>query len=120
MQCIIYHQQDFAGLKGCLKTSRDVPKTLIFCQTKDVVVKVYLALSQSTAVQGSISMYHGSLSEATKAVIQHQFQQSHTLMCVVATIAFGLVSIVSILTTMASHMSYTSPVYDNSLRLIGY
>ena len=87
-----------AELSPSLLKTCDVPKTLVFCQTKDVVVKVYLALSRSIA---------------SKAVIQHQLQQSHTLICVVATIAFGLVSIVSILTTMASCMSYTSPVYGN-------
>lgn len=95
---VLYYgiQQDSGGLKLCLEKSKsrdDIPKTLIFCQTKDMAVKVYSELLQHTAFKDSISMYHASLSEATKLAIQHRYGHTDLLKCVVATVAFGLVSV---------------------------
>ena len=88
--CVYFNtQQDF----GCLKlrfvsNSHDaIPKTLNICQTKDTVVRVYLALSQYIASKDSISMDHASLSVVTRSLIQHRYQHTDVLRCVVATVA---------------------------------
>lgn len=88
-----YTQQHFGDLKLCLKKLKSLDDSLLFCQTKGVVVKVYLPLSQCTAFWHHISMYHASLSEATKLAIQHRYGHTNLLKCVVSTVAFGLVSV---------------------------
>ena len=67
-------------------------KTLIFSQTKDDVYKVFSFLRASSLHKCTVSMYHASQSEETKAFIQSTFQSSMTeLRCLSATIAFGMV-----------------------------
>ena len=83
-----------SGLIASLKTGKpeSSPKTLIFCQTKEAVVKVYRLLLHSAKSRESVSMFHASLTKTTKQAIQQEFQSpSSALRCLVATVAFGMV-----------------------------
>ena len=72
----------------------DVPKMIIFCQSKDAAVKIYRFLSGSAYRKESVSMFHASLTQNTKRVIQEKFQSSTCILrCLVATVAFGMVCI---------------------------
>lgn len=74
------------------KDASDIPKMLIFTQTKDMTCKVYSFLMNSVSKKHWIGMYHASLTQVTKSFIQRQFQNDESeLRCSVATIAFGMV-----------------------------
>ena len=79
-----------SGLIASLKTGKpeSTPKTLIFCQTKEAVVKVYRLLLHSAKSRESVSMFHASLTKTTKQEFQ---SSSSALRCLVATVAFGMV-----------------------------
>ena len=67
-------------------------KTLIFCNTKDIAVKVYWLLTHSTHSKEFVSMFHASLTQGTKQTIAESFQsQNSPLRFLVATVAFGMV-----------------------------
>ena len=69
-----------------------MPKTIVFVTTKDAAVKVYRLLHHSIGGTGFVSMFHASLTEATKASIIADFQPVHSkLRILVATVAFGMV-----------------------------
>lgn len=95
MGYICLFQWDLAGLVSILRTykhPKEVPKTLIFCQTKDAVCKVYKLLSKADCTGKLVSMFHASLTQATKSHMQHSFQSSSSgLRCLAATVAFGMV-----------------------------
>ena len=85
------------GIISCLKgakESKDIPKTLVFCRTKEAAVNMYRLLLQSSSRRDYVSMFHASLTKATKQAIQHNFQSpTSALRCLVATVAFGMVSV---------------------------
>ncbi len=66
------------------------PKILVYTLTKNVTCKVYDVLSKAIQNKHCVSMYHASLTPATKSHIHMAFQ-SGTLRCLVSTIAFGMV-----------------------------
>ena len=69
-----------------------VPKTLIFSQTKDAVYKIYNFLHTSAKYPKSVSMFHASQSDKTRAFVQSSFYSaSSEIRCISATIAFGMV-----------------------------
>lgn len=68
------------------------PKMLIYTLTKNTACKVYEILYKSVNNSKCVSMYHASLTPATKAHIHSEFQKDGTLQCLVSTIAFGMVS----------------------------
>lgn len=78
---------DFAGIVHMLKTR--APKILVYTLTKNVTCKVYDVLSKAIQNKHCVSMYHASLTPATKSHIHMAFQ-SGTLRCLVSTIAFGM------------------------------
>ena len=41
-------------------------------------------------------MYHASLTSETKSYCQHEFAKEGSIRCLVATVAFGMVSIITI------------------------
>ena len=94
---LLYLQSDLDGIASLLKGAKepiDVPKMIIFCQSKEAAVKIYRFLSGSAYHKESVSMFHASLTQNTKRVIQERFQSSTcTLRCLVATVAFGMVCI---------------------------
>ena len=51
----------------------EIPKTIIFTQTKDMASKVYDVLKKSAFKSHYGSMYHASLTQRTKSFVQHQF-----------------------------------------------
>ena len=73
------------------KSAVEVPKTLIFCRTKNDCSKVYRHLIRSAVNKQTVSMYHASLTEATRAQVHADFKSGLQLLCVPATIAFGMV-----------------------------
>ena len=76
------------------KDVNDVPKMMIYTQTKDVTCKVFSYLRKSAPQKHWIGMYHASLTEKTKVFMQRQFQNNESqLRCLVATIAFGMVCV---------------------------
>lgn len=72
-----------------LKTG--APKMLIYTLTKNAACKVYDMLSKSVHSSQCVSMYHASLTPATKTHMHSEFQKNGTLRCLVSTIAFGMV-----------------------------
>lgn len=95
-QPCFYSQSDLSGIVSLFKGAKepqDVPKMIIFCQTKEAAVKIYrLLLIQSSCNKEYVCMFHASLTRTTKVVIQQRFQSSSsTLRCLVATVAFGMV-----------------------------
>ena len=85
-----------ARLGETLKNTVDphtVPRTVIFCRRKNVVCSVFEFLRQCAKNKRCAAMYHASLTETTKREIYDQFSnpRSHVC-CLVATIAFGMVS----------------------------
>ena len=72
----------------------EIPKTIIFTQTKDMASKVYDVLKKSAFKSHYVSMYHASLTQRTKSFVQRQFGTNEScLRCLVATIAFGMVGL---------------------------
>lgn len=69
----------------------EVPKTIIFCGTKNNCSKVYCHLVKAAHSKHSVSMYHSSLTQATKAQMHDDFKSGVQLRCLSATIAFGMV-----------------------------
>ena len=66
------------------------PKTIIYTLTKNSACKVYEMLRKSVHNSHCVSMYHASLTPATKAHVHSEFQKG-TLRCLVSTVAFGMV-----------------------------
>ena len=86
-------KHDFGGLADILSKDEDqAPKTIVFCRTKNDCSKVYLFLRKCAYDKHSVSMYHSSLTQTTKAEIQNKFKSGDHLRCLSATIAFGMVN----------------------------
>ena len=69
------------------------PKVVVFCSRKDAVSTIFQFLRQSAKTKESVAMYHASLTDDTKKHIYTDFSTPHsTIRCLVATIAFGMVS----------------------------
>ena len=86
-------QNDLQSLASGLRSAKcpqDFPKTLIFCQTKEITSKIYTYLS--CYQRDRTGMYHASLTKETR---QHTYRlyrdPGSQLRCIVATIAFGMV-----------------------------
>lgn len=91
LDVILFLKRDLAGLSEVLgKSSMEVPKTIIFCGTKNNCSKVYCHLVKA-ANKSAVSMYHSSLTKATKTKIHDDFKSGTQLRCLAATIAFGMV-----------------------------
>ena len=73
-------------------------KMLVYAQTKNAACKVYEMLSKSVQNKRSVSMYHASLTPATKKQLHADFRHdSGDLQCLVTTVAFGMVRSFNIL-----------------------
>ena len=68
-----------------------IPKTIIFCQTKNNVCKVYKCLQSTAKNKQSVGMYHASMTRNSKTVVQNEFEQNSSLRVLTATVAFGMV-----------------------------
>ena len=69
-----------------------IPKTIIFCQTKNNVCKVYKCLKTASKDSLSVGMYYASMTQDTKTIIQNEFSGTSKLKVLVATVAFGMVN----------------------------
>ena len=68
-----------------------VPKTVVFCRTKDKACEVYLFLrSAAPHSKGSLGLYHASLTPETKSHTRAMFTNSD-IRVLAATIAFEMV-----------------------------
>lgn len=85
----LYTKRDLAGVADALSRN-EMPKTLIFCCTRNDCAKVYTFLSKSAHRQ--VSMYHSSLTQNTKSKVQSSFGYGGQLRCLSATVAFGMVN----------------------------
>ena len=84
-------QKDFQGMIASLQSKEilSVPKTIVFVQTKTMACKVFASLHRSAVGREHINMYHASLKE----YVRTEFAKSGSkLRCLVATVAFGMVS----------------------------
>ena len=69
-----------------------MPKTIIFTRSKDLACKIAYTLQQSAVKKNYVGVYHASLTQHTKRVIQEGFSSAtSSLRCLVATVAFGMV-----------------------------
>ena len=82
------HKRDLAGVADALSRNA-MPKTLIFCCTRNDCAKVYGFLRKSAHRQ--VSMYHSTLTQTTKTEVQSSFRCGGRLRCLSATVAFGMV-----------------------------
>lgn len=73
------------------RSATEVPKTIFFCRTKNDCSKVYYHLAKAAVCKRTVSMYHASLTQATKAQLYDDFKSGVRLLCLSATIAFGMV-----------------------------
>ena len=81
-----------AHILSTTESPSTVPKTIVFSQTKDDVYTVFRFLHGASTHKSSVTMYHASQSQETKAFNQSNFRSSLTeLRCISATIAFGMV-----------------------------
>ena len=83
----ILMQNDLRSLASGLKSAKfpqDFPKTLIFCQTKDITSKI--------CQKDRIGMYHASLTKETRQHIYRLYRDPGSkLHGVIATVTFGMV-----------------------------
>ena len=89
-------QSDLDGLAKFLRlaTDIDIPKTIVYVQSKDVAWKVHHLLQQAALKRCYVGMYRADLTSHTKSVVHQHFRgSSSTLRCLVATVAFGMVGI---------------------------
>lgn len=88
-------QRNLGRLASLLATETDlakIPKTIIYCHTKDSACKVYSFLKKASKAKHAVDVYHASLSELHKTFVQSAFQSTTSeIRCLVATIAFGMV-----------------------------
>ena len=88
-------QDDLSGIARCLNSNDpgSIPKTVIFFNTKALVVRAYLYLRNRAYHKHYVGAYHSSLREETKQFISRSFSTSTTEMrCLCSTVAFGMVS----------------------------
>ena len=85
-------KRDFGGLAEAFKKQQEVPKTIIFCRTKNDCSKIYCYLCKYAHAKHSVSMYHSSLTPSTKAQVRDNFKSGAQLRCLSATVAFGMVN----------------------------
>ena len=81
------------GLKCVFSTAlsaEDIPKTIIFCHTKEVTCKVYEFLMRASPKRDYVAMYHANLTQHTKKYVYDNFRGGQ-IRCISATIAFGMV-----------------------------
>ena len=66
-----------AGLLSKLESSEpeQIPKTVIFCQTKNNVRKVYKCLKSAAKNKLSVEMYHPLMTKNSKALVQNELAQ---------------------------------------------
>lgn len=83
-----------------LTNPSDIPKILLFVQTKNIACKVYGFLISTAFSSSYVGMYHASLTHFTKERIRADFQGNTNLRCLVATVAFGMVGIIVIVHTL--------------------
>ena len=90
MHYCLHLKRDLADLVYMMNEKEDAPKTIVFCRTRNDCAKVYSFLCKS-APRNTVSMYHSSLTQATKRQVQADFKSGTELRCLSATIAFGMV-----------------------------
>ena len=72
----------------------DIPKTIVYVQTKDMAWKVFHFLEQTAAKRCYVGMYHANLTSHTKSVVYQDFRgSSSSLRCLLATVTFGMVGV---------------------------
>ena len=91
---MIIVQKDLNGI--CVKLAaqdpEDIPKCLLFAQTKNIACKIFSFLRRFSLDRRYVSMYHASLTQRTKEFLRSEFSSSRShLRCLVSTIAFGMV-----------------------------
>ena len=88
-------QDDLSGIATKLTSSdpNSIPKTIIFFNTKALVLRAYTYLRNQAYQKHYVGAYHSSLTDETKQFISHSFSSSTAEMrCLCSTIAFGMVS----------------------------
>ena len=95
---LLFQQRDLCGVCEKLRSTSGfiIPKSLIYVQTKNMAWKIYNLLSKQAAKHCYVGVYHSDLTTLTKSKIYDEFKScSSSLRCLVATVAFGMVSNVS-------------------------
>ena len=100
-------QNDLRSLASGLRSAehpQDFPKTIIFCQTKEITSKIYTYLS--CYQKDRIGMYHASLTKETRQHVYRLYcDPGSQLRCVIATIAFGMVNALTLIfMSLCMHM----------------
>ena len=88
-------QDDLSGIANCLTSSdpSSIPKTVIFFNTKALVLRAYIYLRNQAYYKHYVGAYHSSLTDETKQFISRSFSSSTAEMrCLCSTIVFGMVS----------------------------
>ena len=88
-------QDDLSGIATSLTSSdpSSIPKTIIFFNTKALVLRAYVYLRNQAYYKHYVGAYHSSLTDETKRFISHSFSSTTAEMrCLCSTIAFGMVS----------------------------
>ena len=78
-------------------SSAQIPKCIVYTQTKNSACKVYGFLAASAHNRKSVGLYHANITKSNKVMTHSEFSKADSdLRCLVATVAFGLVCYVYI------------------------
>ena len=74
--------------------SAQIPKSIVYAQTKNSACKIYRLLSSFAHSRKNVGLYHADISKSNKALTHHEFSRGGSeLKCLVSTVAFGLVCV---------------------------
>lgn len=105
---LLHMQRDLDGLAQKLGSQdpHSIPKTVMFCRTKERAVRLYKFLSSTAYHEHYIGAYHASLTDDTRKFVYRNFvARCGELRCLCATVVFGMVSTLRELLDTASLVS---------------
>ena len=83
-------------MANILGEDEEIPKSIIFCRTRNDCSRVFLYLHKQARQKTSVTMYHSSLTQTTKREVERNFKTGEQLRCLSATVAFGMVQTIII------------------------
>lgn len=93
-----------------MESSNQVPKTIVFTLTKLKACNIYSHLNAASCMKGAVGMYHANLTAHNKTLVHDHFKRG-VIRILVATVAYGMVRILSFLThNSSSHYNYVCNV----------
>ena len=81
-----------------------MPKTLLYVSSKNMACKIYHHLKAASGDKQSVGIYHADLTPSFKFSVYQQFSAlTSRVWCLVATVAFGMVCVPTLLTVTSPY-----------------